>query len=78
MRTHASSLTYLQGELVLDETASVWDDWWPGDEERDIEVNRKEFPHGFRWMCCNATGDEVGCKKSVHRPDRTKRVRTES
>jgi hypothetical protein len=62
---------------VLDETASVWDDWWPGDEERDIEENRKEFPQGFRWMCCNATGDIAGCKKRVHRPDRMKRVRTE-
>jgi hypothetical protein len=58
-RTNVSALTYLQGDLVLDEAASVWDDWWPGDEERDIEENRREFPQGFRWLCCTVTGDKA-------------------
>lgn len=42
----------------------------------DTPENRENWPQGFRWSCCEQEMDESGCRKSVHRPDRAKRVRT--
>jgi hypothetical protein len=35
----------------------------------------KDFPEGFAWTCCGRKHYMSGCKKSIHRPDRSKRVR---
>ena len=65
------------GDLEIDYESSTWDDW---DENchgtMDTEDNQEEYPEGFVWSCCNKTGEKRGCRQSVHRPDRTKRVRT--
>ncbi|KAF2632948.1 hypothetical protein BU25DRAFT_330450 [Macroventuria anomochaeta] len=46
-------------------------------EELDnTEENRKEFLQSFRWLCYDMNAAASGCKISVYRPDRTKRLRT--
>ena len=61
-------------ELEIDEEA---DDAWEGwDEPEDTDESRKENHKGFRFPCCNGDGNASGCKSSVHRPDRTKRLRS--
>jgi hypothetical protein len=50
------------GELEVDYDAGIWDDH----DERchgpiDTKTNRREFPEGFVWSCCGASGDVLAC-----------------
>jgi hypothetical protein len=56
------------GYLEVNEDSSTWDDW---DErtfgDHDNDDNRKEYPEGFTWDCCDARGDEKkGCEVGPH------------
>ncbi|KAH7083765.1 hypothetical protein FB567DRAFT_529883 [Paraphoma chrysanthemicola] len=68
--------TFHHGELDIDHRASVRDDWWDGDGERDIPESREEYSHGFEWTCCGARADGAGCTEDANRSDGTKRSRT--
>jgi hypothetical protein len=55
-------------------------DFWADTEEKthgpiDTEENRKEFPEGFIWQCCEKTGDKEGCEIGKHMPDLAKRAK---
>jgi hypothetical protein len=58
-----------------------WDgDFWADHDEDchgtiDDEASRIEYPEGFKWDCCEELGDQKGCKRSRHRPDRSKRIK---
>ena len=54
------------GDLEIDYDSGVWDDW----DERchgpiDSQSNRREYPDGFVWSCCDKQGDEGGCIRRV-------------
>ena len=54
------------GDLEIDYDSGVWDDW----DERchgpiDSQSNRREYPDGFVWSCCDKQGDEGGCIRGV-------------
>jgi hypothetical protein len=58
------------GETEPDYDGDFWADH---DEdchgEIDTDDMRKDFPEGFIWSCCEKSGEEKGCRVSVHRPD---------
>ncbi|KAF2873490.1 hypothetical protein BDV95DRAFT_345113 [Massariosphaeria phaeospora] len=65
-----------EGEVELDHESSEWYDWDEGAHgECDTAETREQFPDGFVWTCCGRKSAQEGCRKSVHRPDRAKRVR---
>ncbi|KAF2251766.1 hypothetical protein BU26DRAFT_422577 [Trematosphaeria pertusa] len=70
------SCVWHEGELEVDYDADIWADH---DENChgtiDTDDMREEIPEGFVWGCCEQLGTAKGCRKSVHRPDRAKRVR---
>lgn len=50
--------------------SELWDDWdekCHGDIEND--ENWEEWPHLWRWHCCERPGNDGGCKVSLHRPE---------
>ena len=50
------------GELEAEYQAQSWWDWdEPTHGEIDSFANRREYPEGFRWSCCDLLGNEVGC-----------------
>lgn len=55
------------GDLEENAESSTWDDW---DEQChgpwDTTENRKEFPEGFIWNCCDGDGSAKGCKIGRH------------
>jgi hypothetical protein len=72
------SLTSVQGELELYEDDDFWADWDEPHGYRDTEYNRKEYPEGFLWSCCEEQGDAKGCRTDSHQPRAAKRSRIES
>ncbi|KAK4198047.1 hypothetical protein QBC40DRAFT_179559 [Triangularia verruculosa] len=66
-------------ELEVDDESHVWFDWDPRCHgPRDTEYNRREYPDGFLWVCCEGVGSEPGCKTGKHRAKDSKRGRYES
>ncbi|OIW29739.1 hypothetical protein CONLIGDRAFT_343301 [Coniochaeta ligniaria NRRL 30616] len=65
------------GSLVVDPTSSTWVGWEEDDHgPKDSEENRKLWPKGFRWDCCDDAGDErEGCQNEWHEPVPTKKQR---
>ncbi|ORY15296.1 hypothetical protein BCR34DRAFT_478044, partial [Clohesyomyces aquaticus] len=54
----------------------TWTDWdIESVSEWDNEESRKKYPEGFLWSCCDRSGEKEGCKKSIHRPARSKRAK---
>lgn len=57
------------GKLEVDRESDYWADH---DEDChgpiDTNENRREFPDGFRWSCCNKLGDEDGCVRLEGKP----------
>lgn len=55
---------YHPGDLEVDYESHVWADH---DEnchgDIDCNANRRRFPEGFLWSCCEVTGEEGGCRK---------------
>lgn len=35
----------------------------------DTEENRRDFPEGFYWNCCETDGAADGCEKGQHVPN---------
>lgn len=68
------------GDLEEDEDSDFWVDWW---EQKhgpiDSPQNRKEYPEGFAWTCCQRHRNEKGCKLGRHQsnPDLSKKGRYE-
>ncbi|MCJ1243335.1 hypothetical protein MMC30_000532 [Trapelia coarctata] len=58
-------------DLEIDYESDTWVDW---DEDchgsMDTKKHRSEYPDGFRWTCCNRSGDEDGCQKGRHKAKR--------
>ncbi|KAI5467488.1 hypothetical protein BGZ63DRAFT_419188 [Mariannaea sp. PMI_226] len=58
---------YHPEELEVDFDSDVWADH---DEKchgpEDTEENRREFPDGFIYPCCQGQGDAPGCERSKH------------
>lgn len=57
-------------------------DFWADDDGPvDTEENRKEFPEGFKWDCCNISGESKyedsdgeewdGCEHGTHIESKT-------
>ncbi|KAL6704685.1 hypothetical protein ACN47E_007967 [Coniothyrium glycines] len=70
------SCIWHEGELEVDHEG----DFWADHDERchgtiDTDEMRREYPEGFIWNCCDESGENEGCKKSRHRPNRAKRVK---
>ncbi|KAI1268503.1 hypothetical protein F5Y18DRAFT_375613 [Xylariaceae sp. FL1019] len=67
---------YHKGELEVDYESGVWDDH---DEDcfgpRDTAENRRAFPEGFIWSCCDRLGHRSGCKTGKHSSDSGQRGR---
>ena len=62
------TLTMSIGQLEPLYDSEVWADHVERIHGRiDTEENKKEFPKGFEWDCCQRRGDEVGCEVDVHR-----------
>ncbi|KAI1426941.1 hypothetical protein F5Y12DRAFT_222298 [Xylaria sp. FL1777] len=58
---------YHPGYMEVNDDASTWDDWedWrEGDPE--LEENKEEYPEGYRWNCCQQSGESVGCTRGQH------------
>ena len=59
----------------MDYDSDIWVDW---DERRlgymDTKENEIDFPDGFRWTCCNRSGDKKGCQKGRHEAKYNKAV----
>ncbi|KAF2145451.1 uncharacterized protein K452DRAFT_295086 [Aplosporella prunicola CBS 121167] len=56
--------------LYCDEDSPEWIDWDPRCHgPYDTEINRKSFPKGFKWDCCEKFGNAEGCEKSRHVAD---------
>jgi hypothetical protein len=51
------------GKLEVDLESSTWDDWDHG--KMDSDANRREYPEGFVWDCCDQTGDADGCEEGA-------------
>jgi hypothetical protein len=49
------------GNLEVDLESSTWDDWDHGEIASD--ANRREYPEGFVWDCCDQAGDAEGCEE---------------
>ena len=55
------------------------DHWADHDEdchgEIDTDENRKEYPEGFMWTCCDQTGDVEGCETGLHQAQESRKRR---
>lgn len=58
----------MTGDLEVDEDTDLWDDH---DEEIDgpIDDLKDEVPEGFKYNCCDATGDQEGCRTGPHQTE---------
>jgi len=54
--------------------AEIWADT-PEYHDNDTRENRKEFPEGFTWDCCDGDGEADGCVVGRHRGPGSKRGR---
>jgi hypothetical protein len=41
----------------------------------DTPENRRKFPDGFVWSCCDGDTEDYGCERGVHVMNSGKRVR---
>ncbi|KAK3935499.1 hypothetical protein QBC46DRAFT_397417 [Diplogelasinospora grovesii] len=67
---------YHSGDMEMDDDSSAWYDW----DERchgtmDSKENRKLYPDGFVWTCCDEEGSAPGCKYGRHQsnPEKSKK-----
>ncbi|KAL7907740.1 hypothetical protein GGI35DRAFT_454697 [Trichoderma velutinum] len=61
---------YHDGELDVNDE----DDFWADHDEDchgiiDTDEMREEFPEGFKWNCCNQSGEAKGCQRGRHQAD---------
>ncbi|PNP56209.1 hypothetical protein THARTR1_03734 [Trichoderma harzianum] len=66
----SKNCVYHDGELEVYED----DDFWADHDEDchgiiDSDEMREEFPEGFKWSCCNETGEAKGCQRGRHQAD---------
>jgi hypothetical protein len=53
--------------LEADVTSSARDDWNEDVYgEIDTKENRKKYPHGFMWECCEQRTGAKGCQQGPH------------
>ncbi|KAK4227790.1 hypothetical protein QBC38DRAFT_183796 [Podospora fimiseda] len=65
------SCQYHPGELEFDESSDAWEGWtYQDDGVMDSEASREINPSGFRYSCCDETGEEKdgGCVFDRHLP----------
>jgi hypothetical protein len=48
-------------------------DTWADHDENchgplDTKSNRRDYPEGFEWSCCDNSGDAPGCEETTHEP----------
>ncbi|KAK4167736.1 hypothetical protein QBC43DRAFT_285627 [Cladorrhinum sp. PSN259] len=69
------SCQYHPGELELDESSDSWSGWsYEDDGAMDSSLSREINPAGFRYSCCDETGEEKdeGCTFDRHLPSPAK------
>ncbi|KAI4716904.1 hypothetical protein E4T48_06867 [Aureobasidium sp. EXF-10727] len=75
------SCQYHEGSLEIDNEGDFWADW---DEDCHGSIDSdlaEEYPEGFKWSCCDGTGEEEGCMIGPHvvdggyKPEEVKRRR---
>ncbi|KAL6821370.1 hypothetical protein V8C40DRAFT_250193 [Trichoderma camerunense] len=67
---NARNCFYHNGELEVNDD----DDFWADHDEDchgiiDTDEMREEFPEGFRWSCCDKSGEAAGCRWARHQTD---------
>ncbi|KAK3994220.1 hypothetical protein QBC44DRAFT_392633 [Cladorrhinum sp. PSN332] len=67
--TNPTLLQTGKGDLELDETSETWEGWSLEDDgAMDTALSREINPSGFRYSCCDETGEEAdeGCTFDRH------------
>lgn len=64
---------FRSGNFEADEDGDCWGDTVDNmDQPLDYEYMVKEYPELFKWDCCDALGNEDGCKSSPRRKTKRK------
>ncbi|EAU92377.1 hypothetical protein CC1G_00596 [Coprinopsis cinerea okayama7 len=66
-RREEDECTFHPGELEEDEEGFAdWDEDCHG--PKDTPENRIQYPHEFKWTCCDEDGTAPGCVRGQHKP----------
>ncbi|KAK1832243.1 hypothetical protein QBC39DRAFT_349017 [Podospora conica] len=63
---HSKACWHHPDEAEMDPESYAWDDFPDEFMERDTEEHRKQWPHGFMYMCCENDLETPGCRWGKH------------
>ncbi|KAK4450551.1 hypothetical protein QBC34DRAFT_297107, partial [Podospora aff. communis PSN243] len=71
-----NSCRYHNGEMEFNRHSRIWLNFGTKDLHLlDTDLNRKRFPRGFTWSCCDKNGQNEGCRMGRHVSDPAKNKR---
>ncbi|KAK4167709.1 hypothetical protein QBC43DRAFT_362523 [Cladorrhinum sp. PSN259] len=72
-KNHETACVYHPGELEVNEDDDAWADLWENDHRGDPDdpQMQKDYPEGYKFVCCEEPGDHPGCKTGRHKTEET-------